>query len=776
MNFKTNKAVNSNDTNSVIKVREAPKKTRIARYVSALPIMLAMASNNAIAQLELEELIVTARKVDETLLEAPVAVSVLDAEFFEESGFNTIDDVVRFVPGFDYSPLNTTRANGTKIRGISTFSFSDGFESSVATVIDGVVMGREAQGFFDLFDVEAVEVIKGPQGTLFGKNASAGVVNIRTKRPEFDFAAAGDISFGSFDEVKVRGSITGPISEKAAYRITASSHTYGGKIENALPGQDDVNDKDSQAIRAKLLYQPNENFNALLTLDTVQEDNACCIATYRFAGPPSAALNFALNNVNGNVQQLQSSLANLGIVPGEGNRSVAIFDDRISQVSDSSGASLDLNWDMSWANFKSITAIRDWEIDEFNEADQLSISDINNRNGTFSSTDQFSQEFQLSGQIGDAISYVGGLYYFDQDLFADGTVFVELALPIPPFFNAATNARRTVETKSTALYGEFTFGITDSLSLILGGRYTDEEVKANYARVASPIIAGLPFASFFGPDVSGQVTVNDTNFSGRAILRYQLSEDTMLYTSWSEGYKGPGIDVAESVDVNAIATVGGLPVLPPEVPELIELGLKTRLLDGRLAINAVVFDQTVNDLQAISTDLSGVTTNLSIDEVSSKGAEVDLTFNATENLSFSAGFTYLDVEFARFDERPDLVGTPYFDVPETAYSLIGNYTFDLGANGYRGFLRGEYYWQDDKNTALGGGVANVVDAYGIGNIRFGLTSPSEKYRLTFAVENVGDEDFPSFITGSSFSALDGVTTTQFLGDPRTYSVTLGLDF
>ncbi|MEM8497980.1 MAG: TonB-dependent receptor [Pseudomonadota bacterium] len=725
----------------------------------------------------LEEVVVTARKQPETLLETPVAVTVLDSTFFEASGFNTMDDVVKFVPGFDYSPTNTTRANGTKIRGISTFSFSDGFESSVATVIDGVVMGREAQGFFDLFDIEALEVIKGPQGTLFGKNASAGVVNIRTKKPDFEFGAAGDFTYGSFNELRFRGSVTGPIVDDVlAYRLTGSKHEYDGKTDNALPGQDDVNNKDTWSLRGKLLYTPTEKLEALLTVDTVKEDNACCIATYRVAGEPSFLLGLALNNTNNNVAQLQDSLDQLGITPGPGNRTVAIFDDRINQESEASGIALELNYEFDWATLTSITAWRDWEIDEFNEADGLSLSDVNNRNGTESSSEQFSQEFRLAGSINDSISYVGGLYFFDQDLDADGTVFIELALPFPPFFNVATNARRTVDTKSSALFGEFTFDLTEKVSLILGGRYTDEEVSATYDRVATPILAGAPFGFFFGPDLSGRETVDDTNFSGRAIVRYFVSDDTMTYLSWSEGYKGAGIDVAESSNAAAITTPGGLPVLPPEIPELWEFGFKTRLFDNRLAINAVLFNQSVEDVQAISTDGQGNTTNLSIDEVLSRGLELDLQYAATDNLTFSATVTYLDVTFEEFVERPDIEGTAYFDVPEKAISFTSDYRFDIGAAGYTGFVRGEYFWQSEKNTSLGGGANRDVGSYGLLNLRAGVSSPDDKYSVTISAENVTDQDYPSFIFGTSFSALDGVSTAQYLGDPAIYNITIGAKF
>ena len=185
---------------------------------------------------EIEEVVVTARKTEESISESPVAVSALNQSFFEEGAINTIEEVARFVPGLELTPLNTSRATGPKMRGISTFSFSDGFESSVATVLDGVVMGREAQGFFDLYGIESVEVLKGPQGTLFGKNASAGVINVRTLAPEFETGGGFDISYGSYNEILARGTITGPITEDTlAYRLSGSVNQHDGKIDNVLP-------------------------------------------------------------------------------------------------------------------------------------------------------------------------------------------------------------------------------------------------------------------------------------------------------------------------------------------------------------------------------------------------------------------------------------------------------------------------------------------------------------------------------------------------------------
>jgi len=740
----------------------------------ASSLLLPTTASFAEEQFVLEEIVVTARKREESLLDTPVAVSVMSAEFFEKSGFNTMSDVVKFVPGFDYSPTNTTRAQGTKIRGISTFSFSDGFESSVATVIDGVVLGREAQGFFDLFDIESVEVIKGPQGTLFGKNASAGVVNIRTKRPEYAFSGGGDFMLGSYDEMRVRGSVTGPlIDDKLAYRITGSTHISDGKIKNNLPGEDDVNDKDTWSIRTKLLFEPTDELSAVLTVDAVEEDNACCLATYRHVGDPSALFVYALNP---GVQQLQDALDQVGIEAGENNRAVAIYDDRIGQKSDSSGVSLEVDYDLGGAQLTSITAWRDWSIDEFNEADQLSLSDVNNRNGTVSDSEQISQELRLFGEFNDSVNYVAGLFYFKEQLNADGLVSIEIALPFPPFFNVATRAVREVETTSYAAFGELTWDVSDKFSLIVGGRYTDEEKYANYSRVATAINPLFPFQSNFGADMYGEQTVSDTDFSGRIIGRYSLAEDVNAYLTWSRGYKGAGIDVAESANIAAVMEPGGLPVLEPEIPTLLELGFKGWFLDKTLSINTALFHQSIEGLQAITSD-GEKTLNLSIGEVVSQGLEMDATYlPGIQGLTLTGSLTWLDVKYEEFDERPDLEGKDYRDVPEWSVSLVGDYNFEVGNSGWSGFARAEYYWQDDKNTSLSAAAGNGIEAYALVNVRAGLTSPSGNYTATLSVENATDEAYPYWIGGSSYSAVDGQTTSQYLGPDRAVRLTLGAKF
>lgn len=746
---------------------------------SVSPALAQEADDERDQAFKMEEVIVTARKTEESLFEVPVAVSVLGAAFFEDTGFNTVGDVVRFIPGFDLTPLNTTRATGSRIRGISTFSFSDGFESSVATVVDGVVMGREAQGFFDLFDVESIEVIKGPQGTLFGKNASAGVVNVRTKRPEFETGGGMDFTYGSFDEIKARGSITGPlIEDKVAYRLSGTYNKRDGVLENAIEGEPDLNDKDTFSLRGKLLFTPSEDTQILIAMDYVEEENRCCLPTFRTVGSPLglAGLGAATGQT---LLDLGPALDALGIEPGPTNRMVAVIADNILQKSQSYGGSIEINHDFGDVQFTSLTAYREWEIDEFNESDGISTSNVNSRNGTVSSSDQFSQEFRLDGTIGDKLNYVAGLFYFNQDIIAEGEVNIELFFPAPgSFFNVRTDSDRRVVTNSYAAFSEVTYDMTDKLSLVGGLRLTREELDATYERIGTPINPFLPFTRFFGEDYTGAVEVRDTNVSGRVIARYTWSDQLMTYLSWSRGYKGPGIDVAVTVNIPSVSGPGGLPVLPPEIPTLWEVGMRGRFFDNRLSLNASAYSQKVSDLQTIVTDDVGVTRNLSVNELSSVGFELDAVFvpESIEGLTLTGSFNFNHVEIKEFEARRDLEGIRFRDNPRVSYSMIADYRREIMDNGANGFLRAEWAWQAGKNTALDRNPTSDINSYGLLNLRVGVTNPEDTLALTFSVENVTDQSYEHFVLGSSYGALDGVTNAQFIGDPRTFKITLRANF
>ena len=719
------------------------------------------------------DIVVTARKVNETLQDTPVAVSVVTGEFLEKTGFSQVSEVVRFVPGIALSPLNTTRASGSKIRGLSTFSFSDGFESSVSTLVDGVVLGREAQGFSDFLDVKSVEIIKGPQGTLFGKNASAGVINIQTNDPEFSFGGSADVTIGSFNERKLRATVTGPLAgDKLAFRVTGTYNKRDGVLDNAIAGERDLNDRDGYSLRGKLLYQVSDDLKVVLTGDLGHSSNRCCQSTYRFAGPSSFALGFATNP---GVLQLRAALAALGIVPGPANRQVGVLDERILEKKNSGGVALNIDYDFGDSSLSSISSWRKWNIDEFNEADGVSNSNVNSRNGTKVDTEQFTQELRLNTKIGSAVDVVAGLFFFHQDLSAFGRVDIELALPFPgSFFNVRTIADRTVATNSYAAYGETTFNLTDKASIIVGGRYTHDSLLATYTRTSTALNPLSPFTPFFGPNITGVQPFKNDNLSGRVIGRYFWTDDVMTYVSWSKGYKGPGIDVAESVNAAAIYQPSGLPVLAPEIPTLWEAGIRTALFDKALTTNITFYNQELKNLQTITPSAIGAALNVGIDKIKSKGIEVEMVLRpaALPGLTITGGYTLNDIKIAKFAANPALVGLRFRDNAKHFYSVIGDYRTKLGGSGFEGFARAEWTWQGDKNTDLAGRAIYNVDSYGLLNLRAGFSAPDDHYGVTFSVENVTDKVYAHYVLGSSYTALDNVTTTQYIGDPRTWKVTL----
>jgi iron complex outermembrane receptor protein len=280
-----------------------------------------------------------------------------------------------------------------------------------------------------------------------------------------------------------------------------------------------------------------------------------------------------------------------------------------------------------------------------------------------------------------------------------------------------------------------------------------------------------------GAAFAGETIIDDQDFSGRVIGRYNISENVNTYLTLSRGYKGAGIDVAESANLNFVNEEGGLPVLDPEIPTLLELGFKGWFLDETLSINTALFTQSVEDLQSINRDAAGLTRNISITEILSKGLEADITYlPPVDGLTLSASLTWLDVKYEKFDDQPALEGADYQGVPEWAISFIGDYGFEIGDGGWDSFVRAEYYWQDEKNSSAGGEEAFAIDSYGLLNLRAGVTSPSGLYSVVFGVENATGEDYPYFVGGSTFAVLGGSATSQFLGPDRTYRLTIGAKF
>lgn len=713
-------------------------------------------------------IVVTARKAAEPLLESPLAVSVVEGAFLGTTGLVEIERVAEFVPGFDITPASTTRATGPKIRGISTFSFSNGFESSVATVVDDVVFAREAQGYFDLYDVEAIEVVKGPQSTLFGKNASAGLIIIRTHNPLFEPSAYARMRVGNYAAVRLEGAVSGPLSSKVAVRLAAIRNRRAGFIDTPLSGEADLNDKDGFGIRAKLLALPSERLTVRAVFDYARENDRCCVPTFRTAGAPTPALTIARNP---GTLQLRDALSLLGIQPGPNNRRAALVAQSARNRATTRGASLTLDYELGGLTASAISAWRRFGLKDVNEADGVSTSEISNTLGAHSQAEQVSQEVRIAGAVSSALDLVAGLFYFDQTLTSNGSATVELALPVPPFFNVLTVTRSRVRRRSLAAFAEATVQFMPRTAVVLGARLSADRVYGNLRREAVPIISGLPFGAIFGGDLAGRTSLRKTGFSGRINLRHYLGPNLAAYATLSRGYKGPGIDVSITADARATKVPGGLPVLPSELTMLREAGLKGQF--ATLSFALVIFDQDLRDLQTIQTDSTGALTNLSIDRIASRGGELDLQLRPFGSDAFvlRGSLAYLDIDIAAFAARPDLEGKPLRDNSRWSWSVAAAYRTGLSAR-LDVLLQLESVGQSAKLSSTNLEEFSRVPARAIFNLRVGLATKDERLSARLAVENVFDKTYPRFIYGSPYRTLDGATSAQFLGEPRRVTISL----
>jgi len=657
----------------------------------------------------LEEVVVTAQKTTQSLQEVPIGVSVLGADDVENAfASNNLESLTTLVPSVSFRKGSTNANSAITIRGIGTISFSDAAEPSVATVVDGVVLGRSGQAFGDLYDVERLEVLRGPQGTLFGKNASAGVVSITTKLPDTE-RFSGYVSASAFEdeEFQLKGRISGPINDKLAASLTLSKSDFEGFIRNEFNGED-VNGYDREGARAQFLWSPSDAFSALLTLETTQSEDDCC------ADIPALAAN------NGRFADSLTPPGGAGIVSNGSGRPVADIqldtrsidqDFETRTINDFDAISLNLDFDaFNGHTITSVTSYREWTNTEFREGDFTStggqsnlpvfgvpflLHDVGTR-----ANEQFSQEIRLQSPESSKVNYQVGAYYFDLNIDSDFTRDASCQnnggqnqpiLDANPGLTcnandivSATNFA-VVDFDNYAVFGNVDFDIAEGLNLFVGGRYTEDDVTFTNTRVNNDsfgrqgvgVRPDLPnsqfgFASggFAIPnnnvptgalDAAGNpILVNvpafngntdDTDFSIRAGLNGDLGalfgngeNFGNAYIVYAQGYKGPAFNVFFNQGVNDTVPIGA------ETSDHYEIGYK--LSQPNWQLNVAIYNTDISGFQANSFDNStGVTiTRLTnAGDVQTQGIEVDGVWAINEYLTLTGSVAWNEAEIDGFN-------------------------------------------------------------------------------------------------------------------------------
>ncbi len=710
----------------------------------------------------LQVIVVTAQKVAENVQDVPIAVSVINSDRLEATGTVGLDTLSRIVPSVTFRRGTTTSASTILMRGVGTISFSIAAEPSVSTVVDGVVLSRSGQAFLDLVDIERMEVLRGPQGTLFGKNASAGLVNIVSRGGSDSFEAEVRADYYDRSEFRLRGSLAGPLAENLSARVTGFYSGYDGLIYNVNPGQEGyVNGYEHYGARGIIDYNSGSS-DLRFIVDYMEANDDCCADVTAVS--------------RGGVVDAELGLPG-GAAQGEDQR--YINHNLISQTYDQQwSATLSGNFDVLSSHVLSFVAgYRDWQSQQLREGDFLPRALVGfaqlHDNGT-DRTKQYSLEVRLASDQSQPFFYQVGAFAWHSDnqqqFLREDISCSTSTLPVDPITGGQpcnlsdlvnttfprSNSDSDVNSSNYAMFGQATYRINDLIALVGGLRYTWD--RLDYVHTRAPGVnatTGLPLT---GPGISGSPaggtlasggngtntssgSANNGNLSGRAVVQITPADDLMLYGSYTRGYKGPAFNVF----FNHTAPTNAIPI-DEETSNAFELGFKSQFADNRVQLNAAAFSVEYDGFQANNfVNLNGaVVTNLTnAGTVKTKGFEIDLLAVPIDELNLRANVAYADARVKEFNPNPSTNapdarnGTVLPLAPEFTYMLGADYTADIGKALL--YVNTDYRHSSSQFSDLG--EQGPIDPYGVWNASIGISDPEDRYRLTFHINNILDDSY-----------------------------------
>ncbi len=768
------------------------QRVKIMASVIALSLQ-PMISNSALSQ-GLEEVVVTAQKRTESLQDTPISMAAFTGDTLDRMGISSVIDIDKTVPNVVLNPFPASRTAVTAfIRGVGNVDLQITKDAAVGIYVDGVFLGRASGLATDIADLERVEVLRGPQGTLYGRNTTGGAINMITAKPEQTLGFKQKLSAGNRDYWSSQTSLNLPITEDLAARLSYMVSDEGGWVDNLGPGEDFSSDE-KEAARLALRWLLSDDITVDYAWDSSRHTGG--MAAYQIT--QSSAPAFAIYSDSSRMDKLSV------------NGDFGGIDDKVS------GHALTLSWAASDSlELKSISSYR--EIDNSNYYDYGASVNYGNRQevpggvlrgflprgseildaNASSSQWQLSQEFQAIGEaMNNRLEYVVGAYYFkeqgwDRQDPQNNVLALNLLQvgPQNPAYGLLVQATWTgfevhAQSESQALYGQFTYTpdmLEDRLRVTLGLRYTEDERAAR--KTANVYDPGL-----FNPSQTGsllgqwseQGETDSSNFSPSLVLAYDLANSVNLYAKYSESYRAGGFNARSD---QASFAQG----FNPEELTAYELGIKSDLLDNRLRLNAAAFYYEYQDLQ-VDQNLPpniGVTRTLNAGESEVSGFEMDLTAMLTNDLTLTLNYGYLDSQFKEFQDTADCEGNNLFggattDVsacrevpasPRHTYSVTAEYYFPGVSIGELS-ARVHYHWQDGSAFAVRGGYASR-DSFGVVDASLQLSEVAlGTGRLLARVwgRNLADEEYPIHAIGFGVFQL-----TQF-NEPRSYGVDLSYEF
>jgi iron complex outermembrane receptor protein len=703
-----------------------------AALVSYCTFSLPVRADDTVA---LEEIVVTAEKRAENLQTVPIAITVVSADTFNKANVSSFSDLAKFAPSLTMTAGDQPANSAIVIRGIGTFAFSVAAEPSVLVVVDDVAVGYQAQAFTDLVDIDRVEVLNGPQSTLFGKSASAGLVNVTTKAPTNTFTYFGDIKVTSDDEERASLSVSGPISDTLSYRISGSFRYWGGNINNVATGGK-IDDDRTGGVRAKLQWTPNDSLTAQFTLHFNEDRADCC-------GVPLVRLDAGAHLFG--IPALPASVAIAGITPGNNNDAVRINQAPVANSEDV-GFTSHLSYDFGEATLLAITGIDQYHLHDLTDWDTTDANTLqyytpfNNtqpagsspgsspalnggilQGGRFS-VKTFSQEFRLASNGHHEFNYLVGAFFSDEDLIRIfGRGFVGNT-------KAIANWRGETRYDNYALFGQTQWEFVPRLSLITGLRFNREESSYTY----DDYYRVIHFPSFGNP------TSNvDNVVTGKLGLQYQATPDIMAFAFAARGYKGVAYDLVTGLSA---AEAASFPV-KPEKSDDYEVGVRSEWLERRLLVNATVYDTEYHDFQ-VQTIVPNILNSFiltNIPKVRSRGVEIESIAQITQELHATLGYAYTDARAidypvgqcysgqtipATCTKSPafqNLAGASLPNAPRNKVSAALDYKRNIPGLPIDADLTVNSVWQSAEDFSITGDPGTIQRAYNITNMNLQIT-------------------------------------------------------
>lgn len=685
-----------------------------------------------------DEIVVTATRRVERLQDVPLAVSAVSGEELARSNLKEVTDVQYLAPNITFSATNpVSNGGGYQIRGVGTQTYDSSVEQTVGLVVDGVVIGLSRDpGATGFSDVERVEVLRGPQGTLFGKNSSAGVIQVITKKPLLgSWGMDLDLSYGERNDRVARATANVPIGSSAALRVSGFSNGQDGAIPNVVNGTR-VGDRKNNGVRAKLLWEASPDLSLL------------------FSGEYQTG--FARDGQTieslGTSPTYNAQFARFAVKPGHGVY-VAYNDGDWTADTKLWATSLQADYAIGGATLTSITAYRALKVTQLSDIDGAPIDIFNHSDGGVDSN-QFTQELRLTSPSGKPLEYVAGLYYYhtenNGDIAQYGNFYGIYGRPVVIASGLRTQVNKV---RSLAAFGQLTYKIAPGVKLIGGLRYTNDR---NHGTLT---ITPLPFPAVIASTAQPyDGTVDADNVSGKLGVQFEPSRDLMLYATYSTGYKGPAID----------GTGGLVREVKPETVRSYEIGAKSTLFGGALTLNGSLYWADYKNFQTTALDMSLTPPSFILTNAGglrARGAELEARLRAARGLYLSASGSYSEAIYRDYlgpcysgQANSSVVGIGCYllpgsttvrvsdyagyrlpNAPEWSYTLRASYetpvTDDLALD-----ANANWAWRDATQGVLGDPKAQI-QAYGLLNGTIGISSGKGQWRLSIYARNLLDQRF-----------------------------------